>query len=745
MRLQSIRKPALVYLAVSITLLAFPVFGVLHAESSAVIAFAGFFISGLATSSAEKKHGSLLNSLKTHLGLLAIPYFVMMLGMFFRPNCTPLTGTGIFLLFSLGSVILGCALGYLVSVLPVKRKKTLFVLSGLGLSLAGVIYDLGFHPQFFTYNHVFGGVLGPVYEEDLHIRPGLLFFRLMTLLWAWLLYGVARWYSRKKVSNLFKMSLLFSSIALVVLYIVSDRTGVNMTAGVIQAELGGHAKSAHFDIYYDPDSIDGTALDALIYDHEYLYERLKTRIGETPGSRIQSYIYPSPKRKRLLTGAGYTSVAPVWLRQPQMHMLQSLQERVLSHELAHVFSRSFGLPLLKASFSVGLVEGFAEAMEVPNGRPSLDEQVAVAYPIQKDSASKDTVTPASLEHMLSPFGFWTGRGAVSYTTMGSFVSFLINTYGISAFKRVYPRSAFEQVYGKPVKDLVYEWLHAVHGRTYMDRDTRDFTFRRFSVPSLFEKTCPHYVAPVERLFEAAEEAIATEDSARAFNYLDQAVKEDPLYENALIGWSQMMLARQQPVEVLDAIQSYQSAFEKLNEGEFEPALNLIYADALTQLDRRGEAYDVYTRILTRLPFYAHEQRAVVMIRIALVQQDLPKPGILIQYGCQQTEETQDASALSGLVRALRCARKGSYEDALDWLNSVNLEALDLHFDNHIARQMDMWRAAWYYQDGRYEEARYYAEQVTQDFEQRAAVNLTLYWEEFVKKLDWVETTDVYPD
>ena len=741
MESKTIRNAALVYLIVSLILLAFPVLGVLHAESAAVLAWVGFFIAGFSALSPRVTDYRPLRLLGTQIALLLIPYSVMMLGMLVRPNCTPLTGTGLFLLFCVGSVVLGCSVGNLVSVLPFKRKKTLVVVTGFVLSIAGVLYDLGFHPQFYTYNHVFGGVLGPVYEEDLQIRPGLLFFRLMTLLWAWLLYVLVSWYRRGSVSLSVAGSLTVILVGLTLLYMLAPKLGINTTAETIRNELGGHVQSAHFDIYYDVEAVEGAALDALVYDHEYLYQRLASLTGVTPENRIQSYLYPGPRQKRLLTGAGYTSVAPVWLRQPQMHVLQTLQERVLSHEMAHVFSRSFGLPGLNASFSVGLVEGFAEAMEVPTGRPSLDEQVVVAYPLNPDAIDH---TAANLEHMLNPLGFWTGRGAVSYTTMGSFVAYLIQTYGMSSFKKAYPRSSFEHVYGKPARVLVAEWLDTIRNRAYIDRDARDFTFRRFSVPSLFEKTCPHYVAPVERSFEAAEEAMAAGDSLEAFQYLKQAVHEDPLYEPALIRWSQMALGRNEPRPVLEAIASYQRTFKKSNEGTVQPALDLVYGDALMQVDRREEAETTYQNILGRLPFYAHEERAVVMVRIAFAQDLSQDPAFLVQYGCTPHTDQSEAILLR-LIRAPRCARGAYLDEALSGLEGLTPDALHPLYRTHLSRQVKMWRADWSYREGLYQEALSYAEQVAQDFEQRAATNLTLYWKEYENKLRWVVAQHENPD
>src|SRR5690606_33050047 len=114
--------------------------------------------------------------------------------------------------------------------------------------------------------------------------------------------------------------------------------------------------------------------------------------------------------------------------------LLSQLSSVMGHELVHVFSREFGMPVLNASPKVGLVEGLAVALEPPDGRPGVHEQVSAAMVRNVAGQSDGSRITENLVARLSPVGFWTGRGAVSYTVMGSFVKFLIDSYGAEPFK-----------------------------------------------------------------------------------------------------------------------------------------------------------------------------------------------------------------------------------------------------------------------------------------------------------------------
>ena len=95
-------------------------------------------------------------------------------------------------------MVLAVALAFALSAMPWRREKMLFCLIGGAIVLFAPLYDLGLHPQFYVYNHVFGGVLGPIYDEELALRPGLFWFRGLTLLWAGLAYFVGRGWGRGK-------------------------------------------------------------------------------------------------------------------------------------------------------------------------------------------------------------------------------------------------------------------------------------------------------------------------------------------------------------------------------------------------------------------------------------------------------------------------------------------------------------------------------------------------------------------
>ncbi|MEM1125688.1 MAG: hypothetical protein AAGI71_03480 [Bacteroidota bacterium] len=608
------RRPGLywaagVYAALCVSLWGVPLFNRLHVESMALLAAAAFFVAGYAAYGAFERGSAFRAVLGTQAALLAVPLVLMTVPVFWAPNCGYLLGLLFFGLFPVVTVGLAVAVAYACTGLGRGR----FWIGALGLAVAalGPLYDLGFHPQFYTYNHVFGGVLGPIYDEELAIRPGLFAFRGLTVLWAVLAWHMGQ--RARAQGPAWRGGLLLLAIG--ACYLGAAPLGINTPSWHLQRALGGAHRTPHFILYYDPAQTDSAAVRRLADDHEFRYAQLAERLGLTVDAPIASYLYPSSEVKARLTGARNTSVAPVWLADPQVHILLPRYDGVFTHELAHVFSRPFGLPVLNASWSVGLVEGLAVALEPPDGRPSPDEQVAVVAlrGAGADAEAAWTAVEERLVATLSPQGFWTGRGAVSYTTMGSFVSFLLHTYGPEPFKAAYATSAFEAAYGVPVDSLARAWTAHLRTQPLVTRSAEALASRRFSVPSLFEVRCPHHVPRYVRATRRGLDALRQEDWPAAEAAFDEALDQQPRYVSALSGWAQARLAQGDPASVRARLDTVAAPYQTTT-------LHLRRGDAWALLGEAEAARQAYAQALRRTPLYAHTTQAILHLRHAVADQ-----------------------------------------------------------------------------------------------------------------------------
>lgn len=605
LRHSSYVRVGLTYLAVGVGLLFAPLFNLLHVESAAVIAAAAFFASGLGAAAAFQQDQPFSRTLLKHEAVLLIPLGLLTLSLLWVPNCDYWRGLMFFGLFPGISVILAVSLAWVLWWSPIAKKKTAFCLVGMFMIVGGVVSDLGWNAQFYTYNHVFGGVLGPIYDEELAVRPGLFVLRGLTLLWAFAFWQVGVALKQDGRTTLRTKRFALTVLAIGSIYLFSARLGLTSPHWYIQEQLASHYASEHFDIYYDAEAIDEETILRIAQDHEFRYHQLAAKLATEVEGRVQSYLYPDPDTKAKLTGARYTNVAPVWLRDPQVHVLLSSYQAVFPHELAHAFSRSFGLPVLHASASVGLIEGLAVALEPPDGLPTPHEQVAVTL-LKQQRAGVPTVGE-TLAQTLSPLGFWTGRGAVSYTTMGSFIRFMLDTYGAEKLKAVYAWGDWGKVYGTSVEQLAEEWESFLLNQKHISTVTEAWVSRRFAVPSLFEKACPHYVPKHRIALRQGRNAIAEGDSSRALQFFEGALVSQPQWEVALAEWARLALAGQKREAVIQRLDTLaitrQSAI-----------LAVRLGDAFAARSKNGDALEAYGVARQRLPLFQHDVRAQIILR-----------------------------------------------------------------------------------------------------------------------------------
>lgn len=724
-----IRGVWLVYLLLGAALWSAPLLRILHVESAAVVAGVAYFVAGLAALVALEKGRSFRRVLGRQLAALLVPWAMLTGSLLWTPNCDYWRGLGFFLLFPGITVVLAVALAYALAGRQHARRWLIGI--GVGILVVGPVYDLGWHPQFYTYNHVFGGVLGPIYDEELAVRPGLFVFRGMTLLWAATAFSIGQWRRGQASPGWMGGPLVLLAAG----YAFAGPLGINTPAAYLQQQLGAVHQTQHFDLYYDPAVLDSTALARLAADHEYRYAQLANRLGEAVPERIASYLYPDAETKARLTGARYTNVAPVWLPRPQTHVLLSSYTASFAHELVHVFSRNFGLPLLRASVQVGLVEGLAVALEPPDGLPTPHEQVISAALRRVPPGDTTALRLAEgVATQLSPLGFWTGRGAVSYTTMGSFLGYLLDAYGAEAVKKAYAWGDFETAFGKPVAVLAAEWEAYLLRLPVVARAAAPLAVRRFSVPSLFEQRCPHYVPPYRRAHRRAQAALAMADTLEALTHLNEALDAWPQYPAALATWADLHLARGRPAAVIQRLDTL--AHRAL-------ALTFHLADAEALTGRATAADSLYAAVRQALPLYAHAARAQMVARKALawhptVLHLLTRPAPAVEQANRLAEHAA-VVPLAGFFAAHQYAAAGQYAEARHWLDEPDWQrALPASpaARTQLDRQRRVWRADWAAAAGAWAEAAGLYQEAAASFAAAGDFNRAAYLREAAAVQAW---------
>jgi hypothetical protein len=378
-------------------------------------------------------------------------------------------------------------------------------------------------------------------------------------LWILLLWLLPDWSAtlqKKLITGLALVSLLFS-------YINLDEAGIISPRDSIQAQLGGIHQTAHFDFYYAEDYYSEDEISYWAARHELHFEQITSLLNlHWPSDRkIESYLYAHAWQKKKITGAKFTSYVPIWLEQDQLHIAKQQLEGVLKHELVHVLSKQFGNNLFNGSWSIGLIEGLAEGIaKDASSRSTLHQIVAgeIPYP------SADEMKSA-----LSFSGFYGSAGAISYTTSGSFVEYLLENYPPEYVKEVYPSGNFDRS-GYPDFEKLVEGWHQTLDQTQLDSVDRQVSEFIFAQRSLFQKSCPHSVSPELQLWDQYQFHLADLDTASAYNTLNELYEKDP--ENDLVkdAWVRSQLLQG----------NYESATNAITPDDTLLTLQVLKADAL---------------------------------------------------------------------------------------------------------------------------------------------------------------------
>lgn len=492
-------------------LLFVPLLGDFHLESAMLASVIGCFWAAIRACNEGALKDDFHSALTIcgYLFLAAIPLLIYAL----ITGCFSTYGLAFWLILPIPSVFFGYGIGRLLRSwgIPYRRSISVFLLLLIAVGLFAI--EFFNYPQVFFFNHVWGVWPGPIYDETIKVTGSMVFFRCLTLLWVTVLWHIP-------IINKDRLSrwiLGLSVVSLLLGYINLTDAGILRPASTIQQKLGGHKTTPHFKLYYDQDLYTNHEIEELAKEHEFymsqIADTLKLALPDST-NRIESYLYGNPWQKKKLVGAKFTSYVPVWLHQDQLHIAKQQIPGSLKHELVHVMAKQFGNKLFSGSWSIGLIEGTAVAIAGGSSKTSTTDQIVVSekpYPKTK-----------IIEHKLSPWGFYGGRSGVNYTTSGSFIKYLLKEYPASSLKKAYRSADLKAFYHQDLKTLIQGW-HQHLDSVQVDSVDVQTAARIFSIPSLFEKQCPHTISYFSKSWDQYQLNMANQDTAAALESLDYAL------------------------------------------------------------------------------------------------------------------------------------------------------------------------------------------------------------------------------
>ena len=433
--------------------------------------------------------------------LLLIPTIIAgMLVEWSNATCNP--QEGIQLLFALaGSTsCLGVAIGLACGRVTSNLRAADVLLTVIYLSLLGqALARLYFEPQIFAYSMAFGYFPGSLYDEDVRLTQALVTHRVLTFSVALAVIFTLdllaplrnlRPRSSKKFVIRLAQSLLLISISLYG-WTLGEKNQFNLRRSSIENILSRRLNNQRVDIRFDPSFSEKQTRDFLI-ETELHYRQLQKFFATDLTKPIRVFVYRNVSQKKALMGAYRTQIARPWQNEIHIHGT-NIPHSVLRHELAHIFAADFAqgafrVPSKAGIFvNMGIVEGTAVAADWPTDRMTV-HQWAKAMREEKRAPN-----PA---HLLSPQGFWAQSASRAYTIAGSFLRFLIDTYGIEKFKTLYRTNNFEIAYEQPALALAEEWGRFVD-QVPSAKQSKKRAEQRFSRPSILQKVCAHETAKMK--------------------------------------------------------------------------------------------------------------------------------------------------------------------------------------------------------------------------------------------------------
>ena len=534
------------------------------------------------------------SALTFNLGLLVLPLGIILINALRVKNCNFGEGFLFFFLLPLISCLYATAGGVFFG-FWIKQRWLAYVayLGYLAVSCLPVVINLIFHPPVFAYHPTFGYFPGPIYDFVIPITSTLLIARAETLLWTALFFGLTvnlceisrdtelmpqlRW--RKFFTPLTKRVGLYLLIVWVISFqFYAGVLGIRPTRANIAEKLGGFRETEHFEIFYASEL--QTQIDQIAQDCEFQYAQLAAYLmpeGGKLSQKVRAYIYASTDQKKKLTGAGNTSVEDPFGHGFHIHV-QGFPHPVLKHELAHVFTVPWSP--LKVSLKIGLHEGIAVAAD-------WDEGKLTAHQWAKAMRQMEIAPPLSA---IMGIGFWGHAGSRSYLLAGSFVRFLVDTYGIEKFKNVFPVGNFLRHYAKDLPSLEQEWINFLESVPLQDEDIAYANYR-LKQRSVFERVCAHEMAVLR---DTAWHAYSRKDFVTAVDTFETMLSDEPDNLSTLRGLMYSAYRMQDYNKALSLADRIASKADPL----FSPEATLLRGDIHWLRNEHEKAIETYASIQT---------------------------------------------------------------------------------------------------------------------------------------------------
>jgi len=505
------------YLVVSLAIILFasPLFRVLGYESSAAVSlFASihilYYTSAEARKHSEKNTWSIIKNIWVGIFLLSnIPLVISIISSLFITNCSLKDGVVFYIEVTYPTILIAvfCSIRFF-SATPTSRIKrnisiALFWIFTLFLSLLPGYFSA----KIYSYGWQYGYFPGFVWDEAMELHTGYWISRIseLSIILTWIIFsnrilreGIKspRGDMRKKVAEwkFWLLAVASTIFAMIFLYQFSDISLKNF--------LPKEVAVGNVTIHCRHNGFTDDELLLTTYNIKKYVEAIDNLYVITSSRNIDIYIFPNSDDLYEYVGTREASITKPWkhaiyIAKPNL--------RSLKHELVHAVLADYGSFPFGISWSTGLTEGVAVAMEQDyDGIRDCDEMSARIIQMKLAHGVAD---------IMQPSGFLSSASAQSYELSGSFSHYLLYRFGAEKYLRLYKETDFKEIYAQSLPSLESDWRNWLK-KYQMPMDHYDSlrTLFYFKRTSILQEPC---VRRVGKLMRHADEAFREKDYKRA--------------------------------------------------------------------------------------------------------------------------------------------------------------------------------------------------------------------------------------
>lgn len=599
----SFRELSTLYLTISVisalilvfnfVLIFHPLTKVLGYEFSALNSLYLTILSGIFTIKWFKSHSHITKTfLLSIFTFVLIPLIISIINSIISEFCSFYDGILFYITITLPSVLVGSTIGSLVVYVVKRFRVILFLIVVVMIAFIPVI-EIYFNPQIYFYNPLIAFFPGTIYDEGMAVDLKLTAYRLLNIILALSFFYLISTDKNQihKIRNV-----LFILIICVSFYFTSSFLGFSTSYSKLSGLLSKKIDTSKYLVHYD-ETLPEQEIELLVLNAEYYYNILEKSVEEKPSQKLEIFLFRNSEQKKLYFGSESADVAKPWLY--QIYLSQESWRGTLKHEIAHIFSSEFGSTIFKlaGAFNPFLIEGFATSQDPFKDDIYIDYLSSLYYWQTENSLVSD---------ILGHSGFFNINSLAAYVFSGSFSKYLLENYGINAFKLFYSSNDIIKSYNIPI-DTILKNYSIYLSNFQIDKNIHSFHYF-FGRKSIIQKVCPRYIG---RQIQKGWMHIQLGKYEIAKSHFSDVLAKVPNY-SALNGLVEC-LERQDSLEV--AVRLFSSYLPYFKETPYDYLLKLKLADFYAKLSDFSEAKKTYEQLQIERPTINIELLSTMRLRL----------------------------------------------------------------------------------------------------------------------------------